>query len=100
MSSENVQRLVLVRPTNEPSTESSSYAPRPSHLEGKRVGLLDNSKNRAARFLDMVAEVLDERYRFSGIVRHRKPSAAKPVAREVIEEWTGTCDIAIVGVGD
>ena len=67
---------------------------------GLRLGLLDNSKNRAAPFLDMVAAVLNERYRFSGIVRHRKPSAAKPVAREVIDEWAGTCDIAIVGVGD
>jgi len=33
-------------------------------------------------------------------VRHRKPSASKPVAPEVIEEWTQTCDVAIVGVGD
>ena len=48
----------------------------------------------------MVAAILDEQYGFSNIVRHRKPSASKPVAPEVIEEWQKLCDLAIVGVGD
>lgn len=101
MSNENVQKLVLVKPVNEATSEqSSSYAPRPSSLQGKRVGLLDNSKNKAGQFLDMVAAILDERYGFASIVRHRKLSSAKPVAPEVIEDWTKTCDVAIVGVGD
>jgi len=100
MSTENVQKLVLIKPVNEAIPEQSSYAPRPSGLQGKRVGLLDNSKNNAGRFLEMVATILNEQYGFSNIVRHRKPSASKPVAPEVIEEWTQTCDVAIVGVGD
>jgi hypothetical protein len=44
--------------------------------------------------------ILDAQYGFSNIVRHRKPSASKPVAPEVIEEWQKLCDLAIVGVGD
>ena len=100
MSTENVQKLVLIKPVNEAIPEQSSYAPRPAGLQGKRVGLLDNSKNNAGRFLEMVATMLNEQYGFSNIVRHRKPSASKPVAPEVIEEWTKTCDLAIVGVGD
>jgi hypothetical protein len=100
MATENVQKLVLIKPVNEAIPEQSSYAPRPTGLEGKRLGLLDNSKNNAGRFLEMVAKILDEQYGFSHIVRHRKPSASKPVAPEVIEEWTKLCDLAIVGVGD
>ena len=100
MSTENVQKLVLIKPVNEAIPEQSSYAPRPAGLQGKRVGLLDNSKNNAGRFLEMVATMLNEQYGFSNIVRHRKPSASKPVAPEVIEAWTKTCDLAIVGVGD
>ncbi len=101
MSSENVQKLVLVNPVNEPTAaQSGGLAQRPSGLQGTRVGLLDNSKNKAGLLLDRVAAILDERYGFASIVRHRKPSSAKPVAPEVIAEWASTCDVAIVGVGD
>ena len=100
MAMENVQKLVLIKPVNEAIPEQSSYAPRPTGLEGKRLGLLDNSKNNAGRFLEMVAKILDEQYGFRNIVRHRKPSASKPVAPAVIEEWLKLCDLAIVGVGD
>ena len=100
MAMENVQKLVLIKPVNEAIPEQSSYAPRPTGLEGKRLGLLDNSKNNAGRFLEMVATILNAHYGFSNLVWHRKPSASKPVAPAVIEEWTGTCDVAIVGVGD
>ena len=100
MPTENVQKLVLIKPVNEAIPEQSSYAPRPTGLAGKCLGLLDNSKNNAGRFLEMVARILNEQYGFSNIVWHRKPSASKPVAPEVIEEWKKLCDLAIVGVGD
>lgn len=100
MATDYVPKLVLIKPVNEAIPEQSSYAPRPTGLHGKRLGLLDNSKNNAGRFLEMVAAVLQEQYHFSNIVRHRKPSASKPVAPEVIEAWTQACDLAIVGVGD
>jgi hypothetical protein len=100
MPPESVQKLVLIQPVNEATPEHSSYAARPTGLQGKRVGLLDNSKNNAGRFLEMVAMLLDEEYGFASIVRHRKPSASKPVAPEVVAEWAKTCDVAIVGVGD
>ena len=100
MGTESVQKMVLIKPVNEAILEQSTYAPRPTGLQGKRLGLLDNSKNNAGRFLEMVATRLHEQYGFSNIVRHRKPSASKPVAPGVIEAWTKTCDLAIVGVGD
>ncbi len=100
MTTENVQKLVLIKPVNEAIPEQSSYAPRPTGLERRRLGLLNNSKTNADRFLEMVAKMLDAQYGFRNIVRHRKPSASKPVAPEVIEEWKKLCDLAIVGVGD
>jgi hypothetical protein len=100
MATANVHKLVLIKPVNEAMPEQSSYAPRPAGLQGKRVGLLDNSKNNAGRFLEMVAGILDAQYGFTNIVWYRKPSASKPVAPEVIEEWKKLCDLAIVGVGD
>jgi hypothetical protein len=100
MPTEHVPKLVLISPVNEATVAESALAPRLSSLQGKRVGLLDNSKSKADRILETVAVILDTRYGFSNIVHHRKPSASKPVAPEVIEEWTKFCDLAIVGVGD
>ncbi len=100
MSTENVQKLVLVSPVNEAETAESTYAPRLTELQGKRVGLLDNSKSNANKLLDAMVTILDEQYGFADIVRHRKPSASKPVAPEVIDDLKQTCDLVIVGVGD
>ena len=100
MSQDNVHKMVLIRPVNEPETAESTYAPRVRDLSGKRVGLLDNSKHNANKILDAIAAILDQEYGFSNIVRHRKPSASKPVAPEVIESLGEACDLVIVGVGD
>jgi hypothetical protein len=100
MRQDNIQKMVLIRPVNEPDTASSTYAPRVADLSGKRLGLLDNSKHNANKMLDAVAAILDRQYGFSHIVRHRKPSASKPVAPEVIESLGGACDLVVVGVGD
>lgn len=100
MSGENVQKLVLISPVNEANTTTSTYATRVTSLAGKRVGLLDNSKNKADKLLDSVADILGAEYGFANVVRRRKPSASKPVAPEVIEELRELCDFVIVGVGD
>jgi predicted GTPase len=97
---ENIQKLVLVSPVNEPEPAESTFAPRVADLRGKRVGLLDNSKSNANKMLDAMAAILDRQYGFAEIIRYRKPSASKPVAPEVIEEIGKTCDVVIVGVGD
>jgi hypothetical protein len=96
----NLQKLVLVSPVGEPTLAASTLAPRLAALHGKRVGLLDNSKNQAGRLLDMVAAVLHEQYGFTDIVRRRKLSASKPAAPEVIADLARTCDLVLVGVGD
>jgi predicted GTPase len=101
MSIDNVQKLILVSPVNAATpTTDASFAARLTELRGKRVGLVDNSKSRAGQFLDAVTSILDQQYGFSNIVCHRKPSASKPVAPEVIAEFAKICDLVITGVGD
>ncbi|MGQ4807552.1 hypothetical protein NKDENANG_00906 [Candidatus Entotheonellaceae bacterium PAL068K] len=100
MSLSNPQKLVLVSPVTEPNQAESTYAPRLPALAGTRVGLLDNSKHNADKLLDALVALLDAQYGFTNIVRHRKPSASKPVATEVIEAFCHTCDLVLVGVGD
>jgi hypothetical protein len=101
MRTNNVRKLVLVSPVHEAvCATDTTLAPRLAGLQGRRLGLLDNSKNNADRMLNMVASLLHTQYGFANIIRHRKPSASKPVDPAVIDAWTGLCDLAIVGVGD
>jgi hypothetical protein len=100
MTTENLQKLVLVSPQSEPLLAASTLAPRLASLHGKRLGLLDNSKNRAAQLLDAVAAMLEVQYGCTSVMRHRKPSASKPAAPEVLAEFARACDLVLVGVGD
>ena len=47
--------------SRENTTPAFSLAPRPTDLGGVRVGLLENGKQNARRFLEDVADVLRER---------------------------------------
>jgi hypothetical protein len=100
MPTDGVPKLVLISPVNEATVAESALAPRLSGLQGKRLGLLDNSKSKAGKILDTVATILNTRYGFTDIVRHRKPSASKPAAPEAIDALAKTCDLVVVGVGD
>jgi hypothetical protein len=100
MPTDGVPKLVLISPVNEATVAESALAPRLPGLQGKRLGLLDNSKSKAGKMLDTVATILNARYGFTDIVRHRKPSASKPAAPEAIDVLVKTCDLVVVGVGD
>jgi hypothetical protein len=100
MATDNLQKLVLVSPLSEPLPAVSTLAPRLASLHGKRIGLLDNSKDRAGQLLDAMAAVLQAQYGCTRVMRHRKPSASKPAAPEVLAEFARSCDLVLVGVGD
>ena len=53
MSTPATHKLVLVSPVNESEPVESTYAPRLTALEGKRVGLLDNSKHKADKLVHL-----------------------------------------------
>jgi hypothetical protein len=100
MPTENIPKLVLINPQNEAEVAESSLAPRLSGLQGKRVGLLDNSKSKAGKMLDAVAAILHAQYGFTDVLRRRKPSASKPADPEMINDLASTCDLVVAGVGD
>ena len=92
--------LVVLDPTAEPVTGQATLASRPNSLDGKVIGLLDNSKLNSDRFLDMLAEDLSERYHFAGIVRARKPTASRVVPDDTLKDFVDKCDVVITAVGD
>ncbi len=76
-----------------------SPAPRLSSLEGKVLGLLDNSKEKADVFLMTMAERLGERFQVAKVMHRRKPTYSRVAPTSVIAELSASCDVVITAMG-
>ena len=69
-------------------------------LSGARVGLLENGKQNARRFLEDVADVLRERYGAGEARVVRKENFAQPAPAELIDALSEESDLVVIGIGD
>jgi len=92
--------ITIVDPAAEIETESRSIAPRLKSLQGARIGIIDNTKHMANRFLDATKALLETQYHVSGFEYYRKFSASVPTPPEVIERMAKSCDAIVHGVAD
>jgi hypothetical protein len=77
-----------------------TLAPRRGELSGARVGLLENGKQNARRFLEDVADLLRERYGAGAARIMRKENFAQPAAPELIDALSAESDLVVIGIGD
>ena len=73
---------------------------RPTSLEGKTLGLLENSKANSDKVLNELGRMLQEKYGFSEVRMFSKHSASLPTKSETIEDMLNGVDVLITGVGD
>ncbi len=66
-------------------------------LSGLRIGLLDNNKPNADRFLECAGEGLRERYPDLALIPRRKMTRT---GAEGLSEFAGSCDAVINAFGD
>jgi len=101
MPTVDIRPIKIIDPTGQDQGLTDlTLSPRPSSLQGKRLGLLDNSKANAEVILKAIARILDEEYEFSEVFYIKKHSASLPPHPEVLEELHRNCDMVIAGVGD
>ena len=93
-------RLQVLDPTAEPVPEEAIIAPRPETLNGTVLGLLANGKRNSDVLLEMVHEVLADRYEFKEVVARNKGNASRPCPVDMMEELAERCDIVITSSGD
>ncbi len=92
--------MEILDPTTEAAAQSIAYAPRPASLEGKRVGLIENTKFNSDRLLAKIGDVLKAEYGAAETRMWRKHNSSVPAHEEIIEELKRTCDVMVAGIGD
>lgn len=94
------RKIILLDPVSLPAGNITANNPRPTKIEGLRVGMLDNTKPNFDLFLDTVEEHLLNDYKVGAVYRYRKPGRTVGISPEVMAELKEKCDIVICGLGD
>ena len=92
--------MVILDPTSPPLAVDARLAARPSDLNGKVLGLLNNSKLNAANLPDEVGELLSERYQFAKVIKGSKSNASTPCPEAIVKEFAASCDVLVKSNGD
>ena len=92
--------IELLSPVTLVAANVVPLAKRVPTLEGRVVGLLNNSKSGTRPFLDRVEELLRREHGVSRIIRYDKKAAALPVPDEMLEAAARECDVVINGIAD
>jgi len=93
-------KLQVLDPTVEPIPVDAVIASRPETLDGKVVGLLANGKHNAPELLEMVQEVLADRFEFGAVISRNKGNASRPCPADILDEMAEQCDVVITASGD
>ena len=90
--------ITVVNPTAARAAQQTELASRKYRsLRHKRIGLLDNNKPNADKFLAYVGEFLKERYDGVELIAKRKMSRTKA---DCLQEIHDRCDLVINAFGD
>ncbi len=91
--------VVVIHPAAEDRAELVEAVPRPSRLDGRVVGLVDNARTNSDRFMGVVAGLLKQSG-VGGVVIRRKPNPSIPLPDDAFDELLKCCDIVVHGVAD
>jgi hypothetical protein len=92
--------IEILDPTAEVPAQAIAYVDRPATLEGKRVGLIDNTKFNSDRLLEKIGAILKAEYGVAETRMFRKHNASVPAHEEIIVELRKGFDAMVAGVGD
>jgi len=87
-----------VSPFDERVRAPEPLAPRPASISGRRVVLLDITKNRGAEFLDRIETLL--RAAGASTARSAKEIFSKPAALGLIDDIAGRADLVVEALAD
>jgi len=94
--------MIVLSPEGKAKTSAAKIAPvaRFASLQGKTIGVLDNSKPNADKLAERLAELLQERYGVAKVITRRKLTAQQGAPKQYIEELAAQTDFVLAGLGD
>lgn len=92
--------MQICSPESPATSRSIEFSPRPSSLQGLRIGLLDNQKAPVDRILKHLEQRLQQRFPGVSFVSTAKKSTGHPASPDVIRTLTAGCDVVINALGD
>lgn len=93
--------LEILNPRGEfPPVEVRRIVDRVKELDGKKIGLVDNTKAGAEYFLDATEELLKKRFPGATILRFRKSEGTINPAPKMYSALAEKCDTFIYATGD
>jgi hypothetical protein len=92
--------LTVFDPRGRVETERVTPAPRVASLDGKRLGILDNTKWNAGKLLRKTAARLGEEHRFAAVNYYRKESFSKAAEPALLAAIATENDIVLTAIGD
>ena len=96
-----VRNMRLVNPSGtELGSGEFHLNERPTDLNGKTLGLLENHKANSDKVLHELGNLLKEKYDIKDIVYLSKHSASLPTKLETVQQMLDKVDVLITGVGD
>jgi hypothetical protein len=91
-------RVELLSPIGVVRKREHPLAGRPSSLEGKVVGFLDNHKFSVEEFFARLEPGLRAQVRLAEVVRRRKPSTSEPAP--FLDDLAERCDVVVTALAD
>lgn len=92
--------IELLDPTQAVATQPIAYVDRPSSLDGKRVGLIENTKFNSDKLLVKIGDLLTAEYGAAEWRMFHKHNSSVPAHDEIIQEISRSCDVMVAGIGD
>ena len=94
--------MIVLSPEGKAQTSAAKIAavPRFTSLQGKTIGVLDNSKPNADKLAERFAELLKEKYGVAKVVTRRKLTAQQGAPKQYLDELAAQADIVLSGLGD
>jgi hypothetical protein len=92
--------IKILDPTVKPDRTESSLAKREVGLDGKVLGLLNNTKVNGDRLLALVREELGTRYDIREVVVMTKAGASTTADTAMLDALASRCDVVVTAIGD
>lgn len=91
---------MFLDPLGDTGAKHRQLAARIPDVNGRRLGVLDNGKTNADKFLKMVGDILVEKYGVAKVTTVAKEALSKPAPLDVLEQVVPQSDFVITGIGD